>query len=145
MPLKINLKPGERIIVNGAILRNAKQSRLSIVIENYSSILRESEIIDRSRARATPAGHACSLIQTCLCYPAKAEESIPEIHKSLAKQGAVMTGVNFQAILTAGTLVSQGAFHKAFQTMKPVMEAQERLLSGIPQEGAGPEMEGDKA
>ncbi len=44
MGLKISLKPGERVIVGGAVLRNGG-ARIDFVIENSVPILREKDIM----------------------------------------------------------------------------------------------------
>ena len=44
MPLKISLKPNEKIYINGAVLKNGK-STINISIENNASILRQSNIM----------------------------------------------------------------------------------------------------
>src|SRR3546814_16727512 len=54
MALTLNLKPGERVVVNGALIRNSSDSRTSIVIENKASILREKDFMRESEA-ITPA------------------------------------------------------------------------------------------
>lgn len=44
MALKISLKPGERFVVNGAVIANGER-RSSLVIQNKVSILREKDIL----------------------------------------------------------------------------------------------------
>lgn len=44
MALKISLKPGERFVVNGAVIANGER-RSSLVIQNKVSILREKDIM----------------------------------------------------------------------------------------------------
>jgi flagellar protein FlbT len=40
MPLKLSLKPGERFVVNGAVLQNGDR-RAVLLLQNKASILRE--------------------------------------------------------------------------------------------------------
>lgn len=44
MPLRLNLKPGERIIVGGAVLRNG-DARADFLIENEVPVLRQADIL----------------------------------------------------------------------------------------------------
>lgn len=53
MPLRIELKPFERLIINGAAIRNGDR-RSSFLVETRCKFLRESEIITQSEAD-TPA------------------------------------------------------------------------------------------
>jgi flagellar protein FlbT len=49
MPLRIHLKPNERLIINGAAIRNGDRPT-SLLIENPCRFLRETEIITESEA-----------------------------------------------------------------------------------------------
>ncbi|HEY4544808.1 MAG TPA: flagellar biosynthesis repressor FlbT [Pedomonas sp.] len=53
MALKISLKPGEKFVVNGAVLTNGDR-RSAFVIQNKVSILRERDIMTEAQA-TTPA------------------------------------------------------------------------------------------
>lgn len=44
MALKLTLKPGEKFVINGAVVQNADR-RATLVIENKASILREKDIM----------------------------------------------------------------------------------------------------
>ena len=56
MPLKLSLKPGETIIVNGAVVRNGDR-RGVLLLENQARILREKDIMQPEEA-TTPARRA---------------------------------------------------------------------------------------
>ncbi|MCJ2086837.1 flagellar biosynthesis repressor FlbT [Methylobacterium sp. E-005] len=49
MPLRLELKPYERLIINGALLRNGER-RSTFLVETQCKFLRESEIITESEA-----------------------------------------------------------------------------------------------
>lgn len=53
MPLKLSLRPGERLVVNGAVLQNGDR-RASLVLQNKASVLREKDIMQPDEAN-TPA------------------------------------------------------------------------------------------
>src|SRR6201996_3016582 len=44
MPLKLSLKPGEKFVLNGAVLANGDK-RISLVIQNKACVLREKDIM----------------------------------------------------------------------------------------------------
>src|ERR1700692_599332 len=44
MPLKLSLKPGEKFVLNGAVLTNGDK-RISLVIQNKACVLREKDIL----------------------------------------------------------------------------------------------------
>src|SRR3569832_1835213 len=53
MPLKLSLKPGEKFVLNGAVLANGDK-RTSLVIQNKACVLREKDIMQPEEAN-TPA------------------------------------------------------------------------------------------
>jgi flagellar protein FlbT len=55
MALKLSLKPGERFVVNGAVLQNGDR-RAILLLQNKASILREKDIIQPEDVN-TPTRH----------------------------------------------------------------------------------------
>jgi flagellar biosynthesis repressor protein FlbT len=52
MALKITLKPGERMIIGGAVLTNGSLSSCDLVIENKTPILRQKDILTEEKANS---------------------------------------------------------------------------------------------
>ncbi len=55
MPLKLSLKPGERFVLNGAVVQNGDR-RCSLVLQNKASVLREKDIMQVEDV-TSPARH----------------------------------------------------------------------------------------
>lgn len=53
MPLKLSLKPGEKFVLNGAVVENGDR-RATLVLQNKASVLREKDIM-QEREADTPA------------------------------------------------------------------------------------------
>ena len=53
MPLKLSLKPGEKFVLNGAVVQNGDR-RGVLVLQNKASVLREKDIMQLDEA-TTPA------------------------------------------------------------------------------------------
>jgi flagellar protein FlbT len=53
MPLKLSLKPGEKFVLNGAVVMNGDR-RATLVLQNKASVLREKDIMQPEDA-ITPA------------------------------------------------------------------------------------------
>ena len=53
MPLKLSLKPGEKFVLNGAVVQNGDR-RSSLLLQNKASVLREKDIMQADEA-ASPA------------------------------------------------------------------------------------------
>ena len=50
MALKITLKPGERMIIGGAVITNANSTSCDLVIENKTPLLRQKDILTEEKA-----------------------------------------------------------------------------------------------
>src|ERR1044071_8623725 len=53
LPLKLSLKPGERFVLNGAVVQNGDR-RAVLVLQNKASVLREKDIMQPEEVQ-TPA------------------------------------------------------------------------------------------
>src|ERR1700756_5858007 len=53
LPLKLSLKPGEKFVLNGAVVQNGDR-RGVLVLQNKASVLREKDIMQEEQAN-TPA------------------------------------------------------------------------------------------
>ena len=53
MPLKLSLKPGEKFVLNGAVVQNGDR-RGVLILQNKASVLREKDIMQSEEA-TTPA------------------------------------------------------------------------------------------
>lgn len=51
MPLKLSLKPGERFVLNGAVVQNGDR-RGVLVLQNKASVLREKDIMQSEEANS---------------------------------------------------------------------------------------------
>jgi len=49
MPLKLSLKPGEKFVLNGAVVQNGDR-RANLVLQNKASVLREKDIMQQGEA-----------------------------------------------------------------------------------------------
>ena len=69
MPLLIDLKPGEKVIINGAVIENAG-ANTKLRIHNESNILRQKEILTNDDI-ATPAARVYFCLQCAYIFPDK--------------------------------------------------------------------------
>lgn len=81
MPLLIDLKPGEKVIVNGAVVENAGHSTKLRVL-NDSNILREKDIV-ADGDNITPAGRVYFFIQNSYIFPASRSKYIALFERCL--------------------------------------------------------------
>lgn len=69
MPLLIDLKPGEKVIINGAVIENAG-ANTKLRLHNESNILRQKEILVAEDV-STPAARVYFCLQNAYIFPEK--------------------------------------------------------------------------
>lgn len=74
MPLLIDLKPGEKIIVNGAVIENAGGGT-KIRIHNRCNVLRQKEVLSE-RDVLTPAARAYFCLQNAYVFTEQRERHL---------------------------------------------------------------------
>lgn len=52
MPLKLSLRPGEAVIVNGAVIRNGDR-RGSVLLQNRARVMREKDVVFPEQLKST--------------------------------------------------------------------------------------------
>lgn len=81
MPLKLDLKCGEKMIVNGAVLENVGPNA-KILIHNLATVLREKEILTQEDA-ATPASRVYFSLQCAYMFDDAREEHLKHFNQFL--------------------------------------------------------------
>ena len=126
MPLTINLKPHERLIVNGVVIENSGPAA-KILIHNNAALLRERDIVTEEQAN-TPARRIYFAVQCQYLFPGKSEIFLPIIEKFLAEfeEAAPST-----ATLTAEIRreVVEGQFYKALKSAKQLIVREQEILN----------------
>jgi len=125
--LRLTLKPNEKIVVNGCVIRNADR-RQSLTIENYADVVREADLLDAASA-ATPVKKVYFFIQSALLRPEIRDELRPVIQKSLAELVPIFNERISAHIFEAANHVSTANHYKAMRALRPVMQYEEELTS----------------
>jgi flagellar protein FlbT len=126
MSLKVELKPGERVIVGDTVITNLEGSRVKILIRGPSPVLREKDVMMPEDAD-TVAKRVYGLVQSI--YLAGAVEP----------QRAAIDALTAQILLHApstGTLIGQLAEHldaeetyKALKTARALVDYEAKLMA----------------
>lgn len=74
MPLKLDFKAGDKLVINGAVLENIG-TNAKILVHNESAILREKEILSVADT-STPASRVYFALQCAYMFPHKKDEYI---------------------------------------------------------------------
>jgi flagellar protein FlbT len=125
MGLKVELKPGERIILGESIVTNGDQ-RTRLVIEGEAPILREKDIMT-SETADTPCKRVYLLVQ--LMYLSRDPKQHHETYFKLVKEiiaAAPSTSVYFDRI---NNQILTGNNYKALKESQALIEYEKELLA----------------
>jgi flagellar protein FlbT len=127
MPLKLSLKPGEKFVLNGAVLTNGDK-RTSLVIQNKACVLREKDIMQPEEA-TTPARHIYMPIMMMYLDPDGSEQYYNDFALRMTEfMGAIRNREALAACIEISRTVMSGAYYKALMLCRKLFEfEQERL------------------
>jgi flagellar protein FlbT len=127
MPLKLSLKPGERLVLNGAVLMNGDK-RTSIVIQNKACLLREKDIMQPEQA-STPARRIYFPIMMMYLDPKESEQYYNDFALRMTEfMGAIKSGTALATCVEISRDVMAGTYYKALMGCKKLFDfEQERL------------------
>jgi flagellar biosynthesis repressor protein FlbT len=86
MPLRIQLKPYEKFILNGVVLQNEHRAS-TLIVHSEAAFLREKDILAEEMA-TTPARRIYFALQCLFLFPAKHEVYLPMLGGLLAEFAA---------------------------------------------------------
>ena len=131
MPLKLSLKPGEKFVLNGAVLANGDK-RTSLVLQNKACVLREKDIMQPEDAN-TPARRVYLPIMMMYLDDEGSEEYYSEFALRMTEfMGAVQTRSVLAACIEISRDVANGAYYKALMTCRKLFEFEQERLSYDP-------------
>ncbi|HEY1615336.1 MAG TPA: flagellar biosynthesis repressor FlbT [Rhizomicrobium sp.] len=127
MPLKLSLKPGEKFVLNGAVLMNGDK-RTSLVIQNKACVLRERDIMQPEEA-ITPARRIYFPIMMMYLDSQKSEQYYNDFALRMTEfMGAIKNGTALATCVEISREVMSGAYYKALMACKKLFDfEQERL------------------
>ncbi|KQO89758.1 flagellar biosynthesis repressor FlbT [Methylorubrum extorquens] len=127
MALRIELKPQERLIINGALIRNGDR-RSTFVIENHCKFLRESEIITETEAD-TVAKRLCVTLQFIYLAdnPPEAEDLFVRQATEIMKASPSMAPY----ILAIQDELSARQYHRAIKRGRELIAYERQLLDHL--------------
>ena len=132
MPLKLSLKPGEKFVLNGAVLANGDK-RTSLVIQNKACVLREKDIMQPKDAN-TPARLVYLAIMMMYLDGESSEEPYNEFALRMTE---FMSAIQNRAVLGACVDISrdvtQGDYYKALMACRKLFDFEQERLNYDPE------------
>lgn len=126
MPLKLSLKPGEKFVLNGAVVQNGDR-RGVLVLQNKASVLREKEIMQADEV-TTPARRIYFPIMMMYLDEAGAAKLYDEFAQRLSEFMNATRNPEAQAhCVSASRHVMAREYYKALMAARKLVEYEERL------------------
>lgn len=130
MALKLSLKPGEKFVVNGAVIANGDR-RASLVIQNRVSILRERDILQEQDVD-TPAKRIYFPIMLCYLDPDSTDEYYQEfVHRMNEFMDVVETPEIKELCVKVSMDVMKGNYYRALMDCKKLFKFEEERLKDV--------------
>ncbi|NJM36013.1 MAG: flagellar biosynthesis repressor FlbT [Rhodomicrobium sp.] len=131
--MQVSLKAGERIFINGAVLRVDR--KVSIELLNDVTFLLESHVLQADQA-TTPLRQLYFVVQTMLMDPASAE-TVSEVFAKTSR--LLMTAFTNQQVLdgirSVNELIAAGKIFEALKTIRSLYPIEESILTGVDETG----------
>ena len=125
MALKVELKPGERILIGECVVTNSDQ-RTKLLIEGAAPILREKDIMTPERAD-TPAKRIYLAVQ--LMYTSRESKQHHELYFSLIKDLVQAAPSAWTIVEGINNHILTGDLYKALKDTKKLIAYEEELLA----------------
>ncbi len=130
MPLKLSLKPGEKFVLNGAVVQNGDR-RGVLLLQNKASVLREKDIMQVEEA-TTPARRIYFPVMMMYLDEAGA----PKYHDEFAQRLSEFMGViQNHDILVDCVNISKYAmgreYYKALMLCRKLIEYEDERLGNV--------------
>jgi flagellar protein FlbT len=130
MPLKLSLKPGEKFVLNGAVVQNGDR-RGVLILQNKASVLREKDIMQAEEA-ATPARRIYFPVMMMYLDEANAGRFYDEFAHRLNE---FMSVIGNAAILADCVSVSRHVmsreYYKALMLCRRLIEYEDERLGNV--------------
>ncbi|MCB2113196.1 MAG: flagellar biosynthesis repressor FlbT [Parvularculaceae bacterium] len=130
MGLKLSLKPGEKLAINGAVIVNGER-RAEFIVENRASILRERDIM-RAEDATTPARRVYLPVMMMALDPSERVRLFREFEQRLTEIAGVLSEPSALSIcLKISAAVANGAYYKALGHCRALIEYERERLNDV--------------
>jgi len=130
VPLKLSLKPGEKFVLNGAVVQNGDR-RGVLVLQNKASVLREKDIMQLDEA-TTPARRIYFPVMMMYLDEAGAERQYEEFATRLTEfMGVVRNPDVLSDCIAISKHVMAREYYKALMLSRKLIEYEDQRLGHV--------------
>ena len=131
MPLKLSLKPGEKFVLNGAVVQNGDR-RAVLVLQNKASVLREKDIMQADDVQ-TPARRIYFPVMMMYLDEASAERHYDEFVRRLTEfMGVIQNPTVLADCVTASKHCMEREYYKALMVCRRLIDYEDERLGNVP-------------
>lgn len=128
MALKITLKPSEKMILGGAVIRNGS-SKTQFVVENNVPILRDKDILHPDEADS-PARRIYFAIQLMYVDEVHLERN-QKLYCQLVRDFVSAAPSSLKLIDQINELILRGNYYQALKTAKNLIEFEQEVIERV--------------
>ena len=126
MPLKLSLKPGEKFVLNGAVVQNGDR-RGVLILQNKASVLREKDIMQAEDAD-TPARRVYLPVMMMYIDESQASTFYDEFVRRLSDfMGATRNAEIMAECVATSKHVLAREYYKALMSARKLVEYEEKI------------------
>ena len=130
MPLKLSLKPGEKFVLNGAVVQNGDR-RTALILQNKASVLREKDIMQPDEA-VTPARRIYFPVMMMYLDESEASTFYDEFARRVTEFMSVVRQPEVLAdCVDASRLVMAREYYKALMACRKLIEYEDEVLGHV--------------
>ena len=131
MPLKLTLKPDEKVLIGTAVLTNAGP-KAEIIIQNTVPVLREKDII--SEEKADTVVKKIYFVILSMYVDSKNEQKFHDIYFKLVKElfNACPDQVILALVMEVSQKILEGNHYQALKACKKRLKFEAELLANVP-------------
>ena len=127
MPLKLSLKPNEKIVLNGAVIQNGDR-RTTLLLQNKASVLREKDIMQLEEAN-TPVRRIYLPIMLMYLQGHESSEQYSEFALRMTEfMGVVRVPAILEECVNVSREVMSGEYYKALSRCRKLMDYEAERL-----------------
>lgn len=131
MPLKLSLRPGERFVLNGAVVQNGDR-RAVLILQNKASVLREKDIMQSEEAN-TPARRIYFPVMMMYLDEGSADRYYDEFVRRMGEFMGVIANPDVLAeCVNISRLCMTREYYKALMLCRKLIEYEDERLGNVP-------------
>lgn len=130
MPLKLSLRPGEKFVLNGAVVQNGDR-RGVLILQNKASVLREKDILQPEDA-ISPARRIYMPVMMMYIDEADAGRYYPDFVQRMSEfMGAIQNTDILTVCVNVSKHCMEREYYKALMLCRKLIEYEDQRLGHV--------------